>query len=554
MQNKTPGILLKRLPAEPGILRTILIVVILLLGMAPVTAQKASGYPFRSGVAPNFRIYPGKVNQTEVFITRSPVDGNTLFATCNTLSFIPFFISEGIYVSVNGGESWRGNDTCTGTPIAYHGGDAAITIDKQGTFLLTRLGRSPFTGLYSHYSADNGITWSPQQVISTDDLEKAAITSDLQPGSSFSGRSYAVWVKFAMPYPLMFAFTVDAGRHWSAPEPVNNPPGRCAGGDIVVDREGRIYSCWAVVTDESPFMEVYTGFATSSNGGEAWMVNETAFPMHGINGVLGNKSNIRVNSLPAMAIDTTGGPYHGRLYIVTAQKILSPAGMDPDIILTRSNDGGVTWLPGIRVNQDPLNNGKTQYFPAIHIDRFGAVNILFYDDRNTTTDSTGVFLARSTDGGDTWHEFEISDHNFKPVPIGGLGQGYQGDMIDLTSTDAKLWPVWMDNSTGIYQIWTVPLPWSAVGAEEISAPNALRITVNPNPALGEVVITLPDRCTAGVLSISDPTGRVIHRTGIESGCSEGLRIDCSAWPGGLYIAQVQCSNGNPVTVKFIVQR
>jgi hypothetical protein len=185
-----------------------------------------------------------------------------------------------------------------------------------------------------------------------------------------------------------------------------------------------------------------------------------------------------------VAIDTTNGPHRGWIYIVTGQKDLAPAGTDPDIILYRSADDGLTWSPGIRVNQDALNNGKTQYFPNIHIDKFGAVNIIFYDDRTTTNDSTGVFLARSLDGGTTWKEYEISDHHFEPAPIGGLGQGYQGDVIDLTSNDSKILTVWMDNSTGVYQIWTVPIEFSSlegIGDKPIlSASNGL-IYNYPNP-------------------------------------------------------------------------
>ncbi|MCA2005213.1 MAG: T9SS type A sorting domain-containing protein, partial [Ignavibacterium sp.] len=177
----------------------------------------------------------------------------------------------------------------------------------------------------------------------------------------------------------------------------------------------------------------------------------------GINGVLPQKSNIRVNGLPRMAVDKSNTSTRGTIYIVTTQINLAPAGSDPDIILYKSKDNGITWSSGIRVNQDALNNGKTQYFPAIDIDKFGGINIIYYDDRTTTNDSTSVFLSRSTDGGLSWTDYKFSDHNFKPLPIGGLGQGYQGDNIDIVAVENKLFPVWMDNSTGIYQIWSAAI-------------------------------------------------------------------------------------------------
>ncbi|MCH7964971.1 MAG: hypothetical protein IH852_13655 [Bacteroidetes bacterium] len=434
-------------------------------------------------IGENYRIYPSSVTQTEVFIVKSPVDENVLFSSGNTLTFIPFFISEGIYVTTNAGNSWQGSDTCSGEPFIFHGGDPGITIDKNGTFIITRLGRSPFAGLYSHFSTDNGQTWSFQNAISTDDLERATITTDAITTSSFYGRTYAAWVKLTTPFSLAFAFTDDGAQSWSTPQQINNPTNRSAGGDITTGPNGEVYVCWAGLTDVSPFREIFIGFASSSNGGANWNVTENAFGVNGITGVLTNKGNIRVNGLPSIAVDTTNGLRQGWIYIVTGQKNLAPAGSDPDIILNRSTDGGQTWSSAIRVNQDAVNNGKTQYFPTVHIDKFGAVNVIFYDDRNTSNDSAGVFLARSTDGGDSWSEFEISDHNYKPVPIGGLGQGYQGDNIDITSTSSKLWPVWMDNSTGTYQIWTTPIDFSTVDVEDVNVkPLSFELEQNyPNP-------------------------------------------------------------------------
>jgi len=472
----------------------------------------------------SYRIYPSNVNQTEVFITKSPVDQNILFASCNTLSFIPFFVSEGIYVTTDGGQGWYGSDTCKGDPIQFHGGDPGIVIDKNGTFILTRIGRTPFVGLYSHFSNDNGLTWSSQKVISTDDLERAVVTTDAIPSSDYFGRTYAAWVKFAPPFPLMVAYTDDGAQNWSAPQQINNPPNRSAGGAIAAGPNGEIYVCWAGVTEVSPFKEIYVGFARTSDGGQSWNVTENAFAMNGITGVLPNKGNIRVNGLPNIAVDNTEGPRRGWIYIVTGQKDQAPAGSDPDIILHRSADGGQSWSGPIRVNQDAVSNGATQYFPGIDVDRTGAVNIIFYDDRNTTTDSTGVFLARSIDGGDTWAEYEISDHNFKPAPIGGLGQGYQGDNIDITSTGTKLWPVWMDNSTGIYQIWTAPVDiasLSSVEEESLVDSRQLLVRAYPNP--------FRDRCT--IAYTVPEAGHVILKVYDLMGNCVAVPVDEMAWPG-----------------------
>jgi hypothetical protein len=463
-------------------------------------------------IGDNYRIYPGDVSQSEVFIVKHPSDNEILFSTANTLVFNPFFVSEGIYVTTNGGNTWAGNNTCTGEPITFHGGDPGITITKDGTFILTRL--SSFTsGLFSHYSTDNGQTWSQQKTISTEDLERAAITSDVTTTSNFYGRTYAVWAQLTTPFSFWFSFTDDGAKNWSSTIQINNPSLRSAGGDIAIGTNGEVYACWAGLNSVSPFNAELVGFASSSNGGANWAVIENAFNVNGISGLLTNKGNIRVNGLPGIAIDTTNGPRRDWIYIVTGQEDLLPAGNDPDIILNRSTDGGQTWSAGIRVNQDELNNGKTQYFPSVHVDKFGAINIIFYDDRNTSIDSSGVFLARSTDGGNNWTEFEISDHNYKPLPIGGLGQGYQGDNIDITSTDSKLWPVWMDNSTGVYQLWTVPVEFSAVSVENVSTSlHSFELKQNyPNPFNPstniEYSIYIQDHV---LLKVFDVSGKVVQ--------------------------------------------
>ncbi|MBE2254620.1 MAG: T9SS type A sorting domain-containing protein [Ignavibacteria bacterium] len=435
-----------------------------------------------SGLWDNFRIYPSQVSQTETFITSSPINPNLLFVSANTINLSTAFVSEGVYVSTNGGVNWTGSDTCTGPPIGFHKGDPGIAIDKNGTFIMTRLGFLP--GLYSHFSTDNGVTWSSQRTIITSDQDRATTASDPVSTSPFYGRVYTAWIKFEPPYPVFFAYTDNGASTWSTPAQVNNPVQRGQGGDVAIGPNGEVYLTWANVIAASPFTEDKVGFARSSNGGGNWNVLEQAYDMNGIQGVLPQKNNIRVNGLPNIAVDKSNSPRRGWIYIVTGEKNLLPAGTDPDIVLHRSTDGGATWSSGVRVNQDPINNGKIQYFPAIEVDNSGGVNIIYYDDRNVPSNAAEVYLSRSTDGGFTFRDYQISDHSFIPVPIGGLGQGYQGDNIDLIAINNILQPVWMDNSSGIYQIWTCRIDLNTISVNQISTevPEKFNLWQNyPNP-------------------------------------------------------------------------
>ena len=70
-------------------------------------------------------------------------------------------------------------------------------------------------------------------------------------------------------------------------------------------------------------------------------------------------------------------------------------------------------------------------------------------------------MSRSLNGGATWTDVAVSDHSFTPAPIPGLAGGYQGDYTGCTysSGSGKIFPFWADNSSGIYQAWTVGITY-----------------------------------------------------------------------------------------------
>ena len=245
---------------------------------------------------------------------------------------------------------------------------------------------------------------------------------------------------------------------------------------------GAVNLIWTAPISSSPFTGDYCGFARSTNGGVNWSVNENVFDINGIRSSSFGTYGIRTNDFPRIDIDRTGGPRNGWIYVVVPEKSPGAATDAADVILRRSTNNGATWSAGIRVNQDTPGNGKLQFFPAVRVDEFGGVNVIWYDNRNTAADSAQVYLGRSLDGGSTWSEIIVSDHRFRPRAISGLAGGYSGDYIGITSGNAKIWPVWMDNSTGNYQLWTAGINIAnyPLNAFNVQTPSA-GVTINSIP-------------------------------------------------------------------------
>ena len=348
--------------------------------------------------------------------------------------------------------------------------------------------------MFSNLSTNFGASWSTNYLIASGDQDKGTPGTDDVATSPFYGRTYLVWTRFLNPFPIVSSFTTNGGVNWTSINQINvTPSGYVSlGADIKVNTGGTVCVCWAGVLTSSPQNEKFCGFANSTNGGVNWNVSENIYAMNGVKTSSLQPWNIRINGYPHIETDRTGGIRNGWIYIVTGEKNLSPAGTDPDVVFHRSTDGGNTWSPGVRVNQDPINNGKVQYFPAINVDDQGGINVVYYDNRNIISDSMDVYISRSTNGGDNWSDYRINDHRFVPKTVtGSVGSGNQGDNIGITSVGNKLWPVWMDDYTGNYQIWTASIDLNTIGITQISdeVPDGFSLEQNyPNPFNPSTVI------------------------------------------------------------------
>ncbi|MCX6161456.1 MAG: sialidase family protein, partial [Ignavibacteriae bacterium] len=409
-------------------------------------------------VNPNVRVHPSITTQSEVPITRHPTNQQILFASSNAARMSGSslqMISEGMYLSTNGGLTWFGSDTTAAAPLLNHGGDPAPAIGLNGYLYQSYLGYTT-SGMFATYSSNMGATWANTSTIVSGSQDKNHTFVNDVAASPYAGRVYVTWSLFTASSPnCVVSYSSNNGTSWSGVISVNTPPAShyAQGVNGAVMPNGDAVICWQSPTSGTPYTGDYIGFSKSTNGGVTWTTNNNIYDCNGIRGNLSAKGGIRVNDFPWMGIDRTGGARDGWIYIATAEKSLAPAGSDPDIILHKSTDGGTTWSAGVRVNQDALNNGKTQYMPALRVDEFGGVNVVYYDDRNLAANAAEVWVSRSIDGGVTFTDILVSDHSFIPASISGLAGGYQGDYIGITSGNNKVYPYWADNSTGLYQAW-----------------------------------------------------------------------------------------------------
>ncbi len=410
-------------------------------------------------ISPSFRVHPSSNYQTETPITRHPTNPMIMLASANAFDETNF--STGVYVTTNGGVNWFGSDTLNNGTFSY--GDPGPAIDKDGRFYMSYISLTGNIGM--SYSTDQGINWSPTAIIplSTTSSDKNFTTTDDVPTSPYYGRIYTAYTEFAPPnyQRIVISYSTDAGVTWSNEAPVSPVPSAQhfdLGVDLKVGPNGVLYLVWANgISNGQNSTEDSLGFAKSTDGGVSWAVSRSN--ADNMNGIREQDlfNGIRSNGFPRLDIDRTGGQRNGWIYAVTAEKFVAPATDVADAILHRSTDGGTTWT-STRINQDTPGNGKYQYFSAVNVDEAGGVNVIYYDTRNTpTNDSAQIYLSRSLDGGNTWTDILISDHKFKPKPVMGTAQGYQGDYIGITSGNNKLWLYWCDDASGLYQAWAAEM-------------------------------------------------------------------------------------------------
>jgi hypothetical protein len=161
-----------------------------------------------------------------------------------------------------------------------------------------------------------------------------------------------------------------------------------------------------------------------------------------------------------LAVDYSSA-HRGRIYVTWQDHADNPFG-DDLILLSHSDDDGLTWSAPTKVNQTPAGTFTDQAFePAVHVNSAGVVAVSYYDfrndvpgDRRLTTDH---WIVHSHDGGATWSESHLAgpfDMHQTPYARGYFVGDYQG----LDSQGTVFRPLFTLGSPGSDTVFPNPNP------------------------------------------------------------------------------------------------
>jgi hypothetical protein len=424
---------------------------------------------------------PSLTDPEEVTIAINPKNTNQLAAGSN----LNYFFS-----SNDGGLSW----SWTRLTSQYgFWGDPNVMYDDSGILYYEHL--SGFWGqpeflwrVVVQRSMDAGMSFDSGEQIGLDtptQQDKAWLGLDRSPTAS-KGTITTSWNEddlYGSYSPkdssrIFFSKSTDHGETWSQRARVDHWGGDCVDSSNTVEGavtttgpDGTIYIVW------SGHNEIF--FNRSTDGGKTFGKEQAiADQPGGWNFVV--PGIFRANGFPMIVSDLNPkSQFYGRLYVMWSDQRRRTVGGTgvTDVYSIYSSDGGATWSNILRVNNDSTMNHH--FFPSMTIDpTTGHLFLAFYDRRHYLDSETDVYLARSTDGGQSFDNTRISQSAFGPDS--GV---FFGDYIHLAAYNRKVFPIWMRMDDSALSVWSAIVQDSDALFSAVQEPSANIVSIQATGSL-----------------------------------------------------------------------
>jgi hypothetical protein len=464
----------------------------LIAGVLPAAAQLRAGQPVQVSAARS-----GEAHY-EVLVAAHPTDPGRLLVGSMVQPAGSAMISGSIaYITEDGGATWRPTlETPPADASGASSGDPAVAFGPDGSawFVASLIPPGPdrtAREMLLYRSADGGRRWDATTRFTYSDREYITIDAS---GGRYQGRVYVNGNGRigANAGGLTNFYSADAGRTFTESVPSPQPAAPVMGNSVVLSDGALVvlHSAAAAVRDgqragedaaPADAMRVRLLASASRDGGRSFEPPYDIAIATLVSGRKGGHNN--TSNLPVMAADGSARSTRDRLYIVWPEH----DGTGTSIRLSWSADRGATWSPA-RLVADAQMSGRDHFMPAVAVNRDGVVGVLWYDRRDRA-DNIGwdVRFAASLDGGVTFlPSVRVSGDGTRfgsddawivearaattPDGTGSLDLSLNtftflgGDTAGLVADAAGIFhAVWVDNSSGVPQVWTAPITVGMAG-------------------------------------------------------------------------------------------
>lgn len=453
---------------------------------------------------------PLRAQHTNILISNTdfPNEPSIVMDPANTAHLVAGANLDNVYYSTDGGLSWT-----EGKMSSSYGvwGDPVIIVDTASAFYFFHLSAplgyadpSWLDRIVCQKQDSIGKPWSDGSYTDTNgitDHDKQWAVVDPR-----NNTIYMTWTVFdeygsyasSDSSHILFSRSTDGGQSWSAPLRINRIGGDCIDEDNTVE---------GAVPAVGPNGEVYVSwsgpagirFDRSADGGNTWLDQDILVSDQPGGWDFSIPGIMRCNGLPITACDLSNGPHRGNIYVNWTDQ--RNGATDTDVWLARSTDGGNTWSAPLRVNDDPP--GRHQFFTWMCVDQAtGHLWFVFYDRRNTSGNNTDVYMAVSRDGGQNFQNFRVSDSSFYPY-----SSVFFGDYTNITAHNNVVRPIWTRLHNDELSIHTAIVDVDYLSSPESMAP-APEIETYPNPFTESTYISFKLHAAARVnLNVCDLYGK-----------------------------------------------
>ena len=287
--------------------------------------------------------------------------------------------------------------------------------------------------------------------------------------------AFAGWSGATTGDDIDFTMSSDGGRSWSTPIRVNDDAGAAAQAEpsLALDPSNNIYIVWTDM--RSGNNDVY--FAKSVNGGLTFGANLR------VNDITTNSQ-----SEPDLAVD----PVNPHLVHVVWTDTRSPI-LGPDIFYANSTNGGLSFNPSVRVNDDVTSTEQGQ--PAIAVAPNRDVDVVWRDPRSAAK-GPDIYFSKSSDLGVTW-----SPNIYVNSDVGSAAQQDPTIAVDLAGTIYVAWTDGRNANTApdIYEAWSANAGASFGANVQVNDDRGLAPQLSPSLVAnaGKIQIAWADYRTGG---------------------------------------------------------